>query len=148
MLWLVTVQGPNSSLGQNSRSHPLGRVDTSSELPNTCTVKGHKCFTYRRVCLRVTCPSTARGTSGPAQSLVLENLLQGTKATDLCQWFQRTHKTQPPPVPQQPVSRGRSGAPALGEQRVFRLTQGLCQSKPHSTFVSQQGGRNSYFLVS
>ena len=36
-------------------------------------------FTYRPVCPLVACPNTARGTSGPAQSLVLENLLQGRK---------------------------------------------------------------------
>lgn len=36
-------------------------------------------FTYRLVCPQVACPSTARGTPGPAQSLVLENLLQGVK---------------------------------------------------------------------
>lgn len=57
-------------------------------------LEGLQRFTYRRVCLQVARPGTARGTSAPVPSLVLENLLQGTKAVRFSV-VQETVKTNP-----------------------------------------------------
>lgn len=151
MLWLVTVQGPDSTPGKGVEEQPppSGGGGSSQGLLNTRTEKGHKCCTYRPACLQVTCPSIARGTSAPAQSLALENLLQRTKARDLSQRFQHTQQRRHCSAsalecPEHHLGHSalfaeEDAAPVLGGEPLSQQTPGLRQPKSHPTCISRRG---------